>query len=391
MGTSAPRVTTASGDRARDDARGCSPQLRAAPQVEEVPKPVAGPGRDRGEDRGVGPLPHRHPRRARRLAGQAEAAVHPGPRGRRHRGASRRGRHGGRGRRPRRHALAGYACGTCDYCVSGWETLVRAAEHGLLDRRRLRRVRQGVCTLRRQVPDGIDPVRRGPADVRRRDHLQGGQGRRARPGRPRRDLGHRRPGSSGAAVRANQRGGVVAVDLFDDKLELARELGAEFTVNAAEQDPVAAIKQLGGADAADRARRRSEGVRAGLRVSATRRNPVLVALPAENKMELPIFETVLNGITVVGSIVGTRLDLREVFELHAAGKTRVIREERPLDDVHIAMEDVLRGDVPARIVLPSMKEGAEMKPFCLRPTDRRPRRKRPRRPSSSPTCSAPSS
>ena len=74
------------------------------------------------------------------------------------------------------------------------------------------------------------------------------------------------------------------------------------------------------------------------------------ALPPENTMELPIFETVLNGITVVGSIVGTRLDLREVFQLHAAGKTRVIREERPLEDIEHAMDAVLTGDVPARIV-----------------------------------------
>jgi D-arabinose 1-dehydrogenase-like Zn-dependent alcohol dehydrogenase len=33
---------------------------------------------------------------------------------------------------------------------------------------------------------------------------------------------------------------------------------------------------------------------------------VFVGLPAENKISLPIFETVLNGITVTGSIVGTR-------------------------------------------------------------------------------------
>jgi D-arabinose 1-dehydrogenase-like Zn-dependent alcohol dehydrogenase len=46
---------------------------------------------------------------------------------------------------------------------------------------------------------------------------------------------------------------------------------------------------------------------------------VFVALPADNEATLPIFETVLNGITVVGSIVGTRTDLREVFELHTAG------------------------------------------------------------------------
>jgi propanol-preferring alcohol dehydrogenase len=143
---------------------------------------------------------------------------------------------------------------------------------------------------------------------------------------------------------------VVAVDLFDDKLNLARELGAEFTVNAAREDPVAAIKELGGADAAvvlAVAPKAFEQAFASLRRGGTLS---LVALPAENKMELPIFETVLNGITVVGSIVGTRLDLREVFELHAAGKTRVIREERPVQDVQTAMEDVLSGDVPARIV-----------------------------------------
>jgi len=60
---------------------------------------------------------------------------------------------------------------------------------------------------------------------------------------------------------------------------------------------------------------------------------------------------VLQGITVVGSIVGTRLDLREVFELHVAGKTRVIREERPLAEVNEAIAEVEAGDVPARVVL----------------------------------------
>ena len=58
----------------------------------------------------------------------------------------------------------------------------------------------------------------------------------------------------------------------------------------------------------------------------------------------------LNGITIVGSIVGTRTDLREVFELHAAGRTRVIRETRSLDDVNEAMADVEAGRVAARIV-----------------------------------------
>jgi propanol-preferring alcohol dehydrogenase len=121
-------------------------------------------------------------------------------------------------------------------------------------------------------------------------------------------------------------------------------------VNAASRDPVEAIKELGGADAAvvlAATPKAFEQAFASLRRGGTMS---LVALPADNAMKLPIFETVLNGITVRGSIVGTRLDLRKVFELHAAGRTRVIREERQLADVSAAMEDVLHGDVPARIV-----------------------------------------
>jgi propanol-preferring alcohol dehydrogenase len=145
-------------------------------------------------------------------------------------------------------------------------------------------------------------------------------------------------------------GSVVAVDLFDDKLELAKELGADYVVNAATSDPVAAIQELGGADQAIAlavSPASFEQAYASLRRGGTL---VFVALPPENHIQLPIFETVLNGITIVGSIVGTRADLREVFELHAAGRTRVIRETRPLSEVNEAIADVESGVVPARVV-----------------------------------------
>ena len=64
---------------------------------------------------------------------------------------------------------------------------------------------------------------------------------------------------------------------------------------------------------------------------------MFVGLPADNVMRLPIFETVLKGITVTGSIVGTRVDLAETFELHADGRTTVVREQRGLEDVNEAM------------------------------------------------------
>ena len=67
-------------------------------------------------------------------------------------------------------------------------------------------------------------------------------------------------------------GSVVAVDLHDEKLELARELGAEFTVNAAKEDPVEAIQALGGADQAIALAVSPQRVRAGLPLAAPRRH-----------------------------------------------------------------------------------------------------------------------
>jgi propanol-preferring alcohol dehydrogenase len=72
---------------------------------------------------------------------------------------------------------------------------------------------------------------------------------------------------------------------------------------------------------------------------------VCVGLPAENEMQLPIFQTVLWRLK--GSIVGIHHDLEEVFELHRRGRTRVERVERELDDVSDAIEQVLDGSAPA--------------------------------------------
>jgi hypothetical protein len=52
----------------------------------------------------------------------------------------------------------------------------------------------------------------------------------------------------------------------------------------------------------------------------------------------------------VGPIVGTRTDLREVFGLHAAGKTVAMLEIRPLDEVNQAIADVEAGRIAARVV-----------------------------------------
>jgi propanol-preferring alcohol dehydrogenase len=245
----------------------------------------------------------------------------------------------------------GYACGTCDYCVSGWETLCLEQENmGYSIDGGFGEYATAYGRYVVKVPEGVDPLDAAPltcagvttykavkvAGTRSSDLVAvfgvGG-------------LGH-----LAIQYAAIAGGRVIAVDVFDEKLALARELGAEFTVNAAKEDPVEAIQKLGGADQAIAlavSPKAFEQAYASLRRGGTL---VFVALPAENEIKLPIFETVLNGITVVGSIVGTRVDLREVFDLHAAGKTQVIREVRQLEDVNEAIDDVLAGRVAARIV-----------------------------------------
>lgn len=143
---------------------------------------------------------------------------------------------------------------------------------------------------------------------------------------------------------------VVAVDLTEEKLDLARSLGAAYAVNAREQDPVEEIKKLGGADAVIATAVSPRAFEQGYKSLKRGGTLVFVALPADNNVQLPIFETVLNGTKIVGSIVGTRLDLQEVFELHAAGKTRVMYEKRHIDTVNEDFQAVEEGKVGARLV-----------------------------------------
>jgi propanol-preferring alcohol dehydrogenase len=246
----------------------------------------------------------------------------------------------------------GYACGVCDYCVSGWETLCLEQKNmgysfdGTFGEYATAYARYVV-----KVPAGVDPFDAAPltcagvttykavkvAGTRSSDLVAvfgvGG-------------LGH-----LAIQYAAIAGGRVIAVDINDAKLDLARELGAEFTINALTEDPIEAIQKLGGADQAIAlavAPKAFEQAYGSLRRGGTL---VFVALPADNEVKLPIFETVLNGITIVGSIVGTRAELRDVFALHAAGKTTVIRETRALADVNEAIADVESGRVVARIVL----------------------------------------
>jgi propanol-preferring alcohol dehydrogenase len=144
---------------------------------------------------------------------------------------------------------------------------------------------------------------------------------------------------------------VIAVDIDDRKLELAKSLGASLVVNARNEDPAAFVKrEVGGAHGvlvtavSPKAFAQAQGMlRRGGTVS-------LNGLPPGD-FPLPIFDTVLNGITVRGSIVGTRLDLQEALNFAGEGKVKATISTRKLEDINDIFAEMHKGDIQGRVVI----------------------------------------
>jgi len=245
----------------------------------------------------------------------------------------------------------GHACGRCEHCATGWETLcLQQQDTGYSVDGSYAEFVKADANFVTRVPDGIDPFEAAPLTCAGVTTYKAVKMSQARPSDLVAVFGIGGLGHLTMQYAQIAGADVVAVDVVEAKLELARELGARHTVNAAEEDPAAAIQTLGGADAAIVLAASPRVAEQALRSLKRGGRLVLVALPADNEMRLPIFETVLQGITVVGSIVGTRQDLAEVFELHAKGRTHVTYERRELDQVYECFDVVLAGRFSARLV-----------------------------------------
>lgn len=244
------------------------------------------------------------------------------------------------------------ACGHCEYCQTGWETLCHEqqntgysingsyAEYVVADPNYVGRLPENVAF------DEIAPILCAGVTVYK--------GIRVTDTRPGQWIAISGIGGLGhVAVQYAVAMGlhVVAVDISEGKLELARQLGAALTVNAATQDPAAAIqKEIGGAH--------------GVLVTAVSRGAFAQALGMVRRggtislnglppgdFPLPIFSTVLNGITVRGSIVGTRRDLQESLDFAAEGKVRAHIHRDRLENINAIFAALKAGDVDGRIVL----------------------------------------
>ncbi len=244
------------------------------------------------------------------------------------------------------------ACGACEFCLTGRETLCRAQRNGgysvdgsfaqymLVDARYAAR-----------IPRGVDSAATAPILCAGVTVYKGLKTTEVRPGQWVTISGIGGLGHLAVEYAVAMGMNVAAVDVSEEKLQLAQSLGAAVTVNALVADPGLYLQaELGGTHGvlvtapSESAFAQATGiVRRGGTVS-------LVGLPAET-FPVDIFQTVLDGITIRGSIVGTRADLAEALDFAARGKVHAMITRRPFEDVNAVFDEMRAGTITGRVVL----------------------------------------
>ncbi|MCX2683166.1 alcohol dehydrogenase AdhP [Campylobacter sp. MIT 21-1685] len=248
------------------------------------------------------------------------------------------------------------ACGHCEHCFAGWETLCESQQNGGYS------VNGGFAQYAVADADYVgifdknlshqDLVNIAPILCAGVTVYKGLRMTEARPGEwvtisGIGGLGH-------LAVQYAKAMGfrIAAVDVADDKLELAKEYGAEVVANAKTENVVEKIRNAtsGG----------THGVlvtavspKAFEQAVAIARRGGTVAMNGLPPGEFPvsIFNMILNGITVRGSIVGTRLDLQKAIEFAQTGRVKAHTTAVKLEQINEVFDKMKKGQIEGRMVL----------------------------------------
>lgn len=143
---------------------------------------------------------------------------------------------------------------------------------------------------------------------------------------------------------------VIAVDVSDDKLGLARECGADHTINAATTQAYKEVKKLGGAHVAMVTSGSKAAYETALR-SLRKGGTLSVVGMSPEPISLSTVAMVSGEYRIVASAVGTRQDLREVLRLAAEGKVRCRIETRPFEQADAVLNEMQSGSLLGRVVL----------------------------------------
>lgn len=245
------------------------------------------------------------------------------------------------------------ACGCCEHCITGWETLCESQNNsGYSVNGTFAEYAIGSAAYVARLPNNPDFAALAPILCAGVTTYKGIKEVEARPGEwiaisGIGGLGH-------IAIQYAKAMGlhVAALDVTEEKLALAKSLGADIVLNATSQDAAAQLVKLtgGGAHGVLVTAVSPPAFSQALKLVRRKGTISLVGLPPGD-FATPIFDVVLKRITLRGSIVGTRKDLAEAVEFAAEGKVRAHIHKAKLADINRVFTDLKAGTVDGRIVI----------------------------------------
>lgn len=249
-------------------------------------------------------------------------------------------------------------CGRCEYCVSGNETFCREAKNagysvdgGMAE--------QAIVTADYavKVPEGLDPIQASSITCAGVTTYKAIKVSRIKPGQWIAIYGTGGLGNLAIQYAKNVfNARVIAVDINQEKLKIAKEIGADILINSSEVNAADEIqKKIGGTHVAVVCAVAKQAFDSAIDALKPMGKLIAVALP-NDKMDLSIPRTVFDGIEVIGSLVGTRKDLKEAFEFAARGLVRPIVATRPLEDVNAIIDEMKAGKIEGRMVIDFTKK-----------------------------------
>jgi alcohol dehydrogenase, propanol-preferring len=245
------------------------------------------------------------------------------------------------------------ACGACEYCMTGWDSLCESQHNtGYSVNGSFAEYVLGAAPYVGRLPNNPDFAQMAPILCAGVTSYKGIKETEAKPGEWVAISGI--GGLGQLAIQYAKAMGlhVAALDITEEKLALARASGAEVTVNAKSPDAAAQIiKQTGGGAHGVLVTAVSPPAFSQALKMVRRKGTIsLVGLPPGD-FRTPIFDVVMNRITLRGSIVGGREDLAEAIAFAAEGKVRAEISEAKLEDINQVFDDLKAGAVNGRVVI----------------------------------------
>ncbi|OFI47483.1 alcohol dehydrogenase AdhP [Floricoccus penangensis] len=245
------------------------------------------------------------------------------------------------------------ACGHCEYCVEGNETLCRnvqnsgysvdggMAEECIVD-----------ADYAVKVPEDLDPAAASSVTCAGVTTYKAIKESNIRPGQWIAIYGLGGLGNLALQYAKNVFGAkVIGIDTNDAQLEFAKEFGADLLINPLKEDAAKVIQEkVGGAHAAVVTAVSKQAFNSAVDAVRAAGTIVAVGLPSES-MDLNIPRLVLDGIIVKGSLVGTRQDLAEAFQFAAEGKVVPKYKTRKIEEINDIFDEMLSGKIQGRMVI----------------------------------------